>query len=73
MDKVRERVRVRKAGGPPAVGETAPWSCDEKPPELFYTGLEQFNRGEYFEQHETLETLWRVDAWARQEVGRWRS
>jgi 1-deoxy-D-xylulose-5-phosphate reductoisomerase len=26
-----------------------------------------------FDPSPTLETLWRVDAWARQEVGRWRS
>jgi uncharacterized protein len=35
--------------------------CDENPPELLLHGIEQFNRGEYFEQHETLETLWRAE------------
>jgi predicted metal-dependent hydrolase len=39
-------------------GEVAPWSCGEAPPPLLYAGIEQFNRGEYFEQHETLEKLW---------------
>jgi len=34
------------------------WSCDEAPPELFYVGVEQFNRGDYFEQHESLEEIW---------------
>jgi predicted metal-dependent hydrolase len=58
VDKVRNRVEMRKRGGPPATGETEPWSCEEVPPALFYVGLEQFNRGEYFEQHESLEEIW---------------
>ena len=33
-------------------------SCDEPPPPLLLEGIAQFNRGEYFEQHETLERLW---------------
>ena len=33
--------------------------CDEPAPALLREGIEQFNRGEYFEQHETLEILWR--------------
>jgi uncharacterized protein len=32
--------------------------CSEPPPELLMEGIEQFNRGEFFEQHETLEELW---------------
>ena len=36
--------------------------CDELPPRLLLEGIEQFNRGEYFEQHETLELLWRAEA-----------
>jgi uncharacterized protein len=32
--------------------------CSEPPPELLLEGIEQFNRGEFFEQHETLEELW---------------
>src|SRR5438874_13446152 len=35
--------------------------CDETPPALLLEGIAQFNRGEYFEQHETLETLWRAE------------
>lgn len=31
------------------------------PPELLRVGVAQFNRGEYFAQHETLETLWRAE------------
>ena len=39
---------------------TSPGSaCDEAPPARLIQGIEQFNRGEYFEQHETLELLWR--------------
>ena len=35
--------------------------CDESPPPLLLEGIAQFNRGEYFEQHETLELLWRAE------------
>ncbi len=62
VDKVHHRARIRKTGGPQAVGELEPWSCDETPPDLFYVGLEQFNRGEYFEQHESLEEIWIEEA-----------
>jgi predicted metal-dependent hydrolase len=36
-------------------------ACDEPPPPLLIEGVAQFNRGEYFEQHETLEILWRAE------------
>ena len=36
-------------------------SCDEPPPPLLLAGIAQFNRGEFFEQHETLEALWRAE------------
>ena len=39
---------------------TEPW-CRELPPPQLLEGVEQFNRGEYFEQHETLELLWRAE------------
>jgi uncharacterized protein len=58
VDNVRKRSEARKRGGPASTGELEPWSCDERPPDLLCVGLEQFNRGEYFEQHETLEELW---------------
>src|SRR6267378_98438 len=58
VDKVRKRAEARKRGGPQATGELDPWSCGEIPPDLFYVGLEEFNEGKYFEQHETLEELW---------------
>ena len=35
--------------------------CGESPPVLLLEGIAQFNRGEYFEQHETLELLWRTE------------
>ncbi len=35
--------------------------CGEPPPELLLRGIEQFNRREFFEQHETLEILWRAE------------
>ncbi len=35
--------------------------CGEPLPELVLKGLQEFNRGEYFEQHETLETAWRQE------------
>jgi predicted metal-dependent hydrolase len=36
-------------------------SCDESPPPALLAGIAQFNRGEFFEQHETLELLWRAE------------
>ena len=35
--------------------------CSESPPALLLRGVDQFNRGEFFEQHETLEDLWRAE------------
>ena len=37
-------------------------SCREPPPPQLLEGIAQFNRGEFFEQHETLEILWRAEA-----------
>lgn len=36
-------------------------ASDEAPPALLLEGIAQFNRGDYFEQHETLEELWRAE------------
>ena len=36
-------------------------ACTEPPPAPLLEGIAQFNRGEYFEQHETLELLWRAE------------
>ena len=40
--------------------EPARARCDEPPPSELVRAIDEFNRGEYFEQHETLETLWRA-------------
>lgn len=34
--------------------------CGGEPPSAFLEGIHQFNEGELFEQHETLELLWRA-------------
>jgi len=36
-------------------------SCDEPAPPALLDAIAQFNRGEFFEQHETLELLWRAE------------
>src|ERR1700686_4884517 len=36
-------------------------SCEEPPPAALLEGIAQLNRGEYFEQHETRELLWRAE------------
>lgn len=33
--------------------------CKEPPPAALLRGIDQLNRGEFFDQHETLEDLWR--------------
>ena len=35
--------------------------CEEAPPRELVEAIAQFNRGEFFEQHETLELLWRAE------------
>jgi predicted metal-dependent hydrolase len=57
--------RDRKSARPPKrvpggeIDEPTRARCDDPaPPELIH-GIEQFNAGEFFEQHETLELLWR--------------
>ena len=42
-----------------AVDEPSRARCNEPPPAELLEGIEQFNKGEFFEQHETLELLWR--------------
>ena len=57
--------RERKAARPPkrvpggAVDEDPRARCSDPAPDALIRGIEQFNAGEFFEQHETLETLWR--------------
>lgn len=35
--------------------------CSAEPPALLVRGVEQFNRREFFQCHETLEELWRAE------------
>ena len=35
--------------------------CHEPAPPLLLEGITQFNRGDYFAQHETLEALWNAE------------
>jgi predicted metal-dependent hydrolase len=42
-----------------AIDEPLRARCDEPPAPQLLEGVEQFNAGEFFEQHETLELLWR--------------
>ena len=42
-----------------AVDEPSRARCAELPPPELLEGIEEFNKGEFFEQHETLELLWR--------------
>ncbi|TMG71880.1 MAG: DUF309 domain-containing protein [Chloroflexi bacterium] len=58
--------RARKAARPPkrpppgAPQETERARCDDPAPGELIQGIDQFNRGEFFEQHETIELLWRA-------------
>lgn len=55
----------RKAARPPkrviggAIVEDDRARCDDRPDAQLLKGIEEFNAGRFFEQHETLETLWR--------------
>ena len=53
----RRRGDKRIPGG--AIDEPVRARCDEPAPPELLRAIEQFNAGEYFEQHETIETLWR--------------
>jgi hypothetical protein len=44
-----------------AVRETTDDPCSEPLPEGVVRGLAEFNAGQYFEQHETLELVWRAE------------
>jgi hypothetical protein len=52
-DGPRLRPRIGK------IGRGAPTErCADPPPPALVQGIEEFNRGEFFEQHETLEAAW---------------
>ena len=36
--------------------------CSEPPPAALLAGIDEFNRGEYYECHDTLEELWMAEA-----------
>ena len=36
-------------------------NCADTPSPLVMKGIEEFNRGEFFEQHESLEAAWRAE------------
>jgi uncharacterized protein len=48
------KIRKRR-NGPYAADD-----CGDAPPPDFLKGIHEFNEGEFFEQHETLELLWRA-------------
>ncbi len=56
-DRKSVRPPKRVPGGP--IDEPVRARCDEPAPPELTSGIEQFNAGEFFEQHETLELLWR--------------
>jgi predicted metal-dependent hydrolase len=65
-DQATERVRRNPYAGLPTTTKrrTGPYvtrRCGDPPPAELLHGIEQFNRGEFFEQHETLEGLWRTE------------
>ncbi len=38
-----------------------PEFCQEPPPQLLLQGIAQFNAGEFYAQHDTLEELWMIE------------
>ena len=55
--------RERSHGDPSAAaGLARGLACDDPPPPALLHGIAQFNRGEFFECHETLEALWMAEA-----------
>src|SRR5207245_529540 len=58
----RKSARPPKRQPPGAPDESARARCFDPPPAALLRGIEQFNAGEFFEQHETLELLWRDTA-----------
>jgi uncharacterized protein len=56
----RERKAVRGPKRASIVDEPPRARCDQPPPPELGRAIEQLNAGELFEQHETLELLWRA-------------
>lgn len=61
MPTSRERKEARPPKGVPGgpLDEDPRARCAEQPDPQLIEGIEEFNAGRFFEQHETLETLWR--------------
>ncbi|MCZ7574816.1 MAG: DUF309 domain-containing protein [Ardenticatenaceae bacterium] len=61
LQKLAEEILPAKAAwGPEVSDEYRAAACARPQPPLLARGLEQFNAGRFFEQHETLEWLWRA-------------
>lgn len=61
LQKLAEEILPAKAAWRPDVSaEYRAEVCARPQPPLLVRGLEQFNAGRFFEQHETLEWLWRA-------------
>ncbi len=58
----RERKAKRRPKGLPPSAGRAPIGCDDPAPPELTRAIDQLNAGELFEQHETLEILWRATA-----------
>lgn len=56
----RERKAQRGPKREPLTDEPIRSRCDDPPPPELAHAIQQFNAGELFEQHETLEVLWRA-------------
>lgn len=56
----RERKAIRGPKRTPRTDEPVRARCDDPPPPELTRAIEQLNAGELFEQHETLEPLWRA-------------
>ena len=56
----RKQLRPQKSVAGGRIDEPPRSRCGDPPPPELLRAVEQFDRGEYFEQHETLEHLWRA-------------
>lgn len=61
MADTPETVRYYNRRQPPGPELRPRARCHEPPPEGLRLGIAQFNQREYFEAHETLETLWNAE------------
>jgi len=59
-ERSRERKAIRGPKREPQTGEATRSRCDEPPSAELIKGIGEINSGHFFEQHETLELLWRA-------------